>query len=393
MAKFFKGKDEEEDPEGDRKKILPNMNLPTIDGTKLKGSLKCLKWIQKKIQKKGAAFPLFMILLNTIYLTLGGLIFMALEKQPKVVVNTSQELVEIFDVLKNSGISQNVSLSSGLNVHELVQNLSSKDLGKFEEVLAGISSQRTAASKAEWNIYNSIFFCMTVTTTIGYGNLSPVTVGGRVICVIYALLGIPLTLALLAIVGKILGDYINDACAWLLKWYRKVHKSYEYERTVQDGDDGQVDAPLWMGLLILVLFTAAMAVLFCWIEGWDFGTSLYFQYITYLTIGFGDVVPEKEHLVFVNVLLVYLGLSVLSITLSMIASNIHHQMQKASFIEKLKETEMSDSSLVGSAVGVGDEENGNGNGKREKRGSGDDSAIATQDTNGGKSYGSTESSP
>lgn len=64
---------------------------------------------------------------------------------------------------------------------------------------------------------------------------------------------------------------------------------------VQDGDDGQVDAPLWMGLLILVLFTAAMAGLFCWIEGWDFGTSLYFQYITYLTIGFGDVVPEKEH--------------------------------------------------------------------------------------------------
>lgn len=94
-----------------------------------------------------------------------------------------------------------------------------------------------------------------------------------------------------------------------------------------------------------------------------------------------------------NVLLVYLGLSVLSITLSMIASNIHHQMQKASFIEKLKDTEMSDSSFVGSAVGVGDEENGNGNGNRGRRGSGDDSAIATQDTNGGKSYGSTESSP
>ena len=58
--------------------------------------------------------------------------------------------------------------------------------------------------------------------------------------------------------------------------------------------EGQVDAPLWMGLLILVFFTALMAGLFCWIEGWDFGTSLYFQYITYLTIGFGDVVPAKE---------------------------------------------------------------------------------------------------
>lgn len=94
-----------------------------------------------------------------------------------------------------------------------------------------------------------------------------------------------------------------------------------------------------------------------------------------------------------NILLVYLGLSVLSITLSMIASNIHHQMQKASFIEKLKETELSDSSFVGSAVGVGDEENGNGNGNRGRKGSGDNSGIARKDTNGGKSYGSTESSP
>lgn len=54
---------------------------------------------------------------------------------------------------------------------------------------------------------------------------------------------------------------------------------------------------------------------------------------------------------------------------------------------------MSDSSFVSSAAGLGDEENGNGHGKRVRRGSGDDSAITTQDTNGGKSYGSTESSP
>lgn len=101
MPKFFKGKDKEETEEGDRKKIL-SMNLPTIDRTKLKGSLKCIKWVQKKIQKKGAAFPLFMILLNAVYLTLGGLIFMAVERQPKVVINTTQELVEIFDVLKVS---------------------------------------------------------------------------------------------------------------------------------------------------------------------------------------------------------------------------------------------------------------------------------------------------
>ena len=76
---------------------------------------------------------------------------------------------------------------------------------------------------------------------------------------------------------------------------KTVFLIFIYLFRVQEGDgEGQVDAPLWMGLLILVFFTALMAGLFCWIEGWDFGTSLYFQYITYLTIGFGDVVPAKE---------------------------------------------------------------------------------------------------
>ena len=72
---------------------------------------------------------------------------------------------------------------------------------------------------------------MRITVFSGYGFLAPVTVWGRVICVIYALIGIPLTLALLAIVGKILGDYTNNACAWMLEWFRKVYTSYEYERT------------------------------------------------------------------------------------------------------------------------------------------------------------------
>ena len=79
-----------------------------------------------------------------------------------------------------------------------------------------------------------------------------------------------------------------------IKSYHSLRLNYHISFSVQDGEDGQVDAPLWMGLIILVLFTTLMAGVFCWIEGWDFGTSLYFQYITFLTIGFGDVVPEKE---------------------------------------------------------------------------------------------------
>lgn len=45
MVKFFKGKEEEEEFEGDWKKIFLNMNFLMIDCMKLKGFLKCFKWI------------------------------------------------------------------------------------------------------------------------------------------------------------------------------------------------------------------------------------------------------------------------------------------------------------------------------------------------------------
>lgn len=68
------------------------------------------------------------------------------------------------------------------------------------------------------------------------------------------------------------------------------------------GDDGEVDAPLWLALFILFAFTALTGALHCWMEGWDFGTAFYFQYVTYLTIGFGDVVPIDERVGYASTL-------------------------------------------------------------------------------------------
>lgn len=42
---FFKGKDKEDDIEGDWKKMLLNMNFLSIDKIKIKSLLKCVKWI------------------------------------------------------------------------------------------------------------------------------------------------------------------------------------------------------------------------------------------------------------------------------------------------------------------------------------------------------------
>ena len=58
----------------------------------------------------------------------------------------------------------------------------------------------------KWNIYNSIFFAFTVVTTIGYGHLAPATEGGKLLCVFYSLLGIPIN----GILGNYFGSKVSD---------------------------------------------------------------------------------------------------------------------------------------------------------------------------------------
>ena len=41
----------------------------------------------------------------------------------------------------------------------------------------------------KWNFASSLLFAFTAITTIGYGNLSPDTVLGKLICLVYCLLG------------------------------------------------------------------------------------------------------------------------------------------------------------------------------------------------------------
>ncbi|XP_077870131.1 potassium channel subfamily K member 18-like [Saccoglossus kowalevskii] len=54
-----------------------------------------------------------------------------------------------------------------------------------------------------WNYFSSCFFCLTVISTIGYGVLAPRTQAGRLICIFYAIFGIPLFVIFLAKVGEL----------------------------------------------------------------------------------------------------------------------------------------------------------------------------------------------
>ncbi|XP_066507669.1 potassium channel subfamily K member 18 [Hoplias malabaricus] len=73
-------------------------------------------------------------------------------------------------------------------------------------------------SPERWHFYGSLFFCCTVFTTVGYGDLSPVTQTGRLVCILYAMVGIPLMLLVINDVGDILAMLFSNS-------YKRLHSS------------------------------------------------------------------------------------------------------------------------------------------------------------------------
>lgn len=172
-----------------------------------------------------------------------------------------------------------------------------------------------------WTMTTAIFYTTTLLTTIGYGNLVPVTFKGRMFCIFYALLGVPLILITVADIGKFLSENI----VWLYGLYSKMRKlpkrkSSTSENGEGDGESKQenkeaimdlgVTIPTSLIAIILLGYMAMGAVLLGLWENWDFFQGFYFSFITMTTVGFGDIVPVKQQFFIFDLFYIIIGLAI-----------------------------------------------------------------------------------
>ncbi|XP_054617098.1 potassium channel subfamily K member 2-like isoform X3 [Dunckerocampus dactyliophorus] len=153
-------------------------------------------------------------------------------------------------------------------------------------VRAGVNPSGNSFNQTSlWDLSSSFFFAGTVITTIGFGNTSPHTEGGRIFCIIYALMGIPLFGFLLAGVGDQLGTIFGKGIAKVERMIVKWKVSQTKIRVI---------STLLFILFGCLIFVALPAVIFKHIEGWSTLESIYFVVITLTTIGFGDFVAGEK---------------------------------------------------------------------------------------------------
>jgi len=107
--------------------------------------------------------------------------------------------------IEQSWLFQNLSRHSN-NRTALQEDIKLKigHLKNISTVICNIQSEK------EWSFHDSLSFAKSVITTIGYGVYAPTTTASKIICIVYAMLGVPLFLHFL---GYITGgmEYIKDS--------------------------------------------------------------------------------------------------------------------------------------------------------------------------------------
>uniref|UniRef100_A0A8C4QP87 Potassium two pore domain channel subfamily K member 1 n=1 Tax=Eptatretus burgeri TaxID=7764 RepID=A0A8C4QP87_EPTBU len=203
------------------------------------------------------------------YLAFGAWLFLVLEQPGEI--QYQKDLQKLWDDF--------------LQEHECVDGASLKEF--VDRVLSGkrfaVSALKNTTTDLLWSFPSSLLFVSTLLTTVGYGYTVPVSSEGKVLCIVYVVLGIPLTLLLVsAIVQRLV---LLFTC--------------RYSHHVGQGAEAQRTIPCLHALVLICLagiaFLFIPAVAFSALESnWDFTSAIYFCFVSLTTIGLGDYVPGQD---------------------------------------------------------------------------------------------------
>ncbi|CAO4385232.1 unnamed protein product [Caenorhabditis nigoni] len=303
-----------------------------------------------------------LVILLFLYLIAGAFLFRYLEA-PKELETRNHELTtilglrdefqdHIWNITQDSDNRISREAFNAINqeyFEQLVKNMFQAYRNQF--ITAKHLLNKTREDEVLWTFPNSMFFAATVITTIGYGNLVPITISGRVACIIFALFGIPLLLVTIADIGKFLSEFLS----YLYKSYRgfkrkliarrrssvahalrrqskKITSQYrsqsqsrsssvmgsskagsmnlhDIDSESEDSAGDELRIPVFMVLLVLLAYTAIGGFLFQSWEHLEYFEAFYFCFITMATVGFGDIVPNEQVYVFFTMAYIIFGLS------------------------------------------------------------------------------------
>ncbi|XP_077869262.1 potassium channel subfamily K member 17-like, partial [Saccoglossus kowalevskii] len=205
-----------------------------------------------------------------VYLVIGAVIFMLLESDNEDDTRSSIRHLKI-DWLDNYTCVDN----------EALEKLIMTAVYAYK---SGVSPFNNSTNPSNWDFSSSFFFAGTVVTTIGYGKHVPTTYWGRNAVIPYALIGIPFTGWILSKIGEHWQGSFRKQCK-VISGLLPSKTPRMLRRCVQT---------LTVGFATWIVFVVIPAVIYTYMENWDFYIAHYYSFITLTTIGFGDYVATQD---------------------------------------------------------------------------------------------------
>ncbi|CRL08506.1 CLUMA_CG021285, isoform B [Clunio marinus] len=327
-----------------------------------------------------------LVLLMT-FCGMGGLVFRYYEGNYEMMNKTGVKRV------KRDFIDQ-LWLSSHNLREEDWKSMARTRLRKFEEELQSAieSGMKSYSGHRTWNFVNGVLYCLDLSTTIGYGHISPVTVEGRIFTMVYAIIGIPVFLILLADFGKLFTRVIKFVWVFVRRLYytgscRKVRKTvptqdvmrglnvmYDFMRrpslafmdpsvmanlqqqhpldptspslsipkpnespmtplpeNLQNYEiDDEFNLPISVAIIMLLTYMLFGAAIYCSWEDWNFFEAFYFVFVSISTIGFGDLVPTHPIYMMASIIYLIFGLALTSMCINVVQVKLSDHFRQAS---------------------------------------------------------------
>ena len=92
-----------------------------------------------------------------------------------------------------------------------------------------------------WTYENAVYFCFTVISTIGYGNIVPATMGGRLFFIFYCIPGIGIFGVLLSRIQAVFTHVIDSGAVILIVFYIRCSKCTNILGIIREENKAEVD--------------------------------------------------------------------------------------------------------------------------------------------------------
>ncbi|XP_059913698.1 potassium channel subfamily K member 13 [Gadus macrocephalus] len=162
---------------------------------------------------------------------------------------------------------------------------------------------RVDALRPRWDFSGAFYFVGTVVSTIGFGMNTPATISGKIFLIFYGLIGCAATILFF----NLFLERIITMLAYIMRWFHERQLRHSGAGALGEGgraprrEDDSLEGwkpSVYYVMLILgvasVIIACSASTLYCAMEDWSYVDSLYFCFVAFSTIGFGDLVSSQR---------------------------------------------------------------------------------------------------